>query len=114
MTNMQKLEYAPHFAQADGALPLPQVGLSGRGSDSDGGCDSSHAEAILQWHPLWQRLWRLVFSQHWTKMIRPICLTRRSCACTDTLRLTAGQDHRLLSRARDILAYPSIFGNILS
>ena len=35
----------------------------------------------------WQRLWRVVFSQHWTK-IRPICSPRRSCACTDTLRTT--------------------------
>ena len=36
---------------------------------------------------LWLKLWRLVFSQHWTK-IRPICSLRRSCACTDTLRTT--------------------------
>ena len=66
---------------------------SGRGSDSDGcQCDSSQAEAILQWHPLWQRLWRLVSSQHWTKMIRRTCssLTRRSCACTDTPLRTTG------------------------
>ena len=29
---------------------------------------------VLQWHPLWLRLWRLVFSQHWTNLkIRPIC-----------------------------------------
>ena len=37
---------------------------------------------------VWLRLWRLVFSQHFTK-IRPICSPRRSCACTDTLRTTA-------------------------
>ena len=36
---------------------------------------------------LWLRLWRLVFSQYWTK-IRPICSSRRSCACTCTLRTT--------------------------
>ena len=34
---------------------------------------------------LWQRLWRAVFSQQWTKS-RPICSPRRSCTCTDTLR----------------------------
>ena len=36
---------------------------------------------------LWQRLCRLVFSQHWTK-IGPICSPRWSCTCTDTLRTT--------------------------
>ena len=33
------------------------------------------------------RLWRLVLSQHWTK-IRPKCSPRLSCSCTDTLRTT--------------------------
>ena len=80
MTNMQK--YAPPLLM----VSLCLAAASGRGSDSDG-CDVSPAAAILQWHPLWQRLWRLVFSQHWTK-IRPICSPRRSCACTDKLRTT--------------------------
>ena len=57
---------------------------------------------------LWQRRWRLVFSQHWTK-IRPICSPRWSCACTDTL--TVAQDHMLLTR--DILGYPNLFIDIL-
>ena len=48
-----------------------------------------HERCHRGWHPLWPRLWRLVFSQHWTK-IRPKCSPCRSssCACTDTLRTT--------------------------
>ena len=40
-----------------------------RGFDSDG-CDALPPEVISQWHLLWPRLWRLVFSQHWTKISR--------------------------------------------
>ena len=36
---------------------------------------------------LWRRLWRLVFSQYWTK-IRQICSPSWSCSCSDTLRTT--------------------------
>ena len=80
MTNMQKI-CTPTL------LMLPSTCCcKWAGSDSDG-CYSLPGEAILQWHGLWQRLCRLVFSKHWTK-IRPICLPRRSCACTDTLRTT--------------------------
>ena len=75
-------------------VPRCLATASGRGSDLDG-CDASLAAAILQWHPLWPRLWRLVlkYSQHWTK-IRPPDMPlftpseTRSCACTDTLRTT--------------------------
>ena len=74
MTNMQK--YAPHFA--DGALPLQVgVGLTPR---------RRRLFAVAPSVP-GPRLWRAVFSQHWTK-IRPICLPRRNCACIDTLRTT--------------------------
>ena len=53
--------------------------------------------------------WRLVFSQHWTK-IRPICSPRQSCACTNTLR-TTGYYYLLVTRG--ILGYPSLLGDIL-
>ena len=65
---------------------------------------------------LWQRLWRLVFSQHWTK-IRPICSPRWSCACIDTLRTTGyyprnqGQD--ILGYQTVIPVYWTLFGDIL-
>ena len=36
---------------------------------------------------LWQKLWRLVCSQHWMK-VRQICSPHRSCVCTDMLRTT--------------------------
>ena len=83
-TNMQQC--AP--PQGSTLLIVPQclAAARGRGFDSDG-CDALPAAAILQWHLLWPRLWRLVFSQHWTK-VRPICSPRRSCACTDTFRTT--------------------------
>ena len=51
-------------------------------------CPSLHKPGKGRLAPcLWPRLWRLVFSQHWTK-IRPICLPSRNCTCTDTLRIT--------------------------
>ena len=67
-------------------LCLAAASHGGRGSESDG-CDASQVVAILQWHSLWPRLWRLVFAQHWTK-IRPMCSPRLSRACTYTLRTT--------------------------
>ena len=61
MTSMQK--YAP--PQGHTLLMVPQylAAASGRGSDLDG-CYASPVAAILEGHPLWLRLWRLVFSQH--------------------------------------------------
>ena len=59
MTNMQK--YAPPQGPTLLMVPLCLTTASGRGFDSDG-CDTSPAAAILQWHPLWPTLWRLVFS----------------------------------------------------
>ena len=67
--NMQK--YAPPQGPTLLMVLLCLAAASGLGFDSFG-CDASPAAAILQWHPLRPRLWRLVFSQHWTK-IRPIC-----------------------------------------
>ena len=61
MTNIPK--YAPPQGPTLLMVLWCLAAASGRGSDSDG-CDASHAVAILQWHPLWLRLWRLVFSQH--------------------------------------------------
>ena len=78
MTNMQK--YAP---------PLCcwcHCALLVLGSDLDG-CNTSPAATILQWHPLWLRLWRLILSQHWTKIrptftlpmpVSPSCVSRIS------------------------------------
>ena len=83
-TNMQQC--AP--PQGSTLLIVPQclAAARGRGFDSDG-CDALPVAAILQWHPLWPKLWRLVFTQHWTK-IRTICSPCRSCACTNTFRTT--------------------------
>ena len=83
-TNMQQC--AP--PQGSTLLIVPQclAAARGRGFDSDG-CDALPVAAILQWHPLWPRLWRMVFTQHWTK-IRTTCSPCRSCTCTDTFRTT--------------------------
>ena len=62
------------------------------------------AGGVLQWHPLWLRLWRLVFSQHWTK-IRPICYP------VGVALYLHAQDHKLLTW--DILGYPSLFDDIV-
>ena len=91
--------------QGSTLLIVPQclAAARGRGFDSDG-CDALPVAAILQWHPLWPKLWRLVFTQHWTKI-------RTMFTMSELLLYRHVQDHRLLTR--DILGYPSSFSDIL-
>ena len=79
---MQK--YVPPQCTTLLMVPLCLAAASGRGFESDG-YDALQAAAILQWHPLWLRLWRLVISQHWTK-IRLICSPQQDRAVIHSLR----------------------------
>ena len=77
---------------------------SGCGSESDG------CNAVLQWHPLWLRRWRLVAAG----FLSALDEDQADMFTQSELHLSVyghALDHRLLTR--DILGYPSLFGDIL-